>query len=912
MAAEFDFRVLGPMEVSHHGTPVTVGAARQRTLLAALLMRANQVVSLDELVRNVWEENPTAGARTTVQNYVMRLRNALRGASGTSPIVTASDGYLISVGPSELDIWRFRELVDQARAADPESASKLLTDALSLWRGDPLADVQSETLRREFAPRITEQLLSAAELHLDVELGLARHNAVIGELRDLTQRHPLRERFWAQLITALYRSGRQAEALQAFTDVRTALSDELGIDPGPELQELHRQVLTGDPALASAANNRQPLPRQLPQPVGGFVGRTAELEALDRLLDRRPGIAVVSAGGGFGKSSLVLRWAHDRADRFPDGQLFVNLRGFDPSGPATSPSTAVRGFLEAFGVTGASVPTDLEAQTALYRSLVADKRMLIVLDNAADSNQVTPLLPGTPGSVVVVTSRNQLSGVLITQRAMHMALDVLPDREAYELLTAQLGAQRVLAEPTAVADLVRLCAGLPLALNIVAARAATHQDFPLAALAAELSDARLDALDAGELSANLRAVFACSYQALGSPAAEIFGLLGLNTGPDISLPAAASLAGLSAQRARTLLREVENSHLVVEHAPGRYRMHDLVRLYAAERGLPGPVRRAAITRLLDFYLHTANAGELRLYEHAQPISLPPAEPGTQPLAFADQEAAKAWFDVEYANLVATMRNAVQQQRHHAVWGLAWSMSSYHWRRSRLTEDLAFWRAALKSTEAIGEHTGTANRFLGRALTRLGVSDEALVRLTQATSDEDPHERAQAFHTLAFYWERNGDDHAAVAAARQGLALFRQVGARASTSKALNAVGYYEARVGDFEQARLHCEQALELSSDLVPEVRYGLYDSLGFIAYSLGDTDAARGYYRQALTLIQEMGNIYEEPNVLVQLGVIARADDEPDQARQHWWQAVDLYRSQHRQNDVERVQRLLDALDGD
>ncbi|WP_211764671.1 AfsR/SARP family transcriptional regulator [Kutzneria sp. CA-103260] len=904
--------MLGPLEVGYNGVAVTVGAARQRTLLAVLLMHANQVVSLDELVRNVWEEHPTAGARTTVQNYVMRLRNALRGVAGTSPIVTASDGYLIAVDESELDVGRFRQLVEQARGSEPEMAAKLLTDALSLWRGDPLADVQSETLRREVVPRLTEQLLSAAELRFDVELGLGRHNGIIGELRDFTARNPLRERFWAQLITALYRSGRQAEALQAFQDVRAVLADELGIDPGPELLELHRQVLAGDPALA-ALTTRQPLPRQLPPPVGGFVGRAAELDALDQLLDRQPAIAVISAGGGFGKTSLVLRWAHDRIDRFPDGQLFVNLRGFDPAGPPMRTDSAVRGLLEAFGVTSVAVPAEPEAQAALYRSLVADKRMLIVLDNASDSNQVAPLLPGSATCTVMVTSRNQLSGLLISHQATHLALDVLSDHEAYELLTAHLSTRRVLAEPAAVADLVRLCAGLPLALNIVAARAAIHPDFPLATLAAELSDARLDALDAGELSANLRAVFACSYNALGSAAAEVFGLLGLTTGPDISLPAAASLTGLPAQRVRNLLRELENSHLVSEHVPGRYRMHDLVRLYAAERGMPGPVRRAAITRLLDFYLHTAHCGELRLYEqHAQPIQLLPPEPGAQPLTLADHKAATAWFDAEYANLVATMRNAVQQERHRAVWGLAWSMNSYHWRRSRLTEDLAFWRAALTATEAIGEHVLIARRFLGRALTRVGTYPEALEQLTLAAENDDPYERAHAFHTLAWYWERSGDDEAALAAAKRGLALFRQVGSWAISFKALNAVGYYQARLGQYEQARQSCEQAVELARDLNPEVVYGLYDSLGFIAYSLGDDEAAQGYFLHALTLIRQMGNIYEEPNIQVHLGLISQRMGNRDAARLTWLEARQSYAAQARRNDVERVQRLLDALDGD
>jgi tetratricopeptide (TPR) repeat protein len=801
-------------------------------------------------------------------------------------------------------------LVAQARASEPEMASQLLAEALTLWRGNPLADIHSDTLRREVAPRLAEQLLSAAELRFDVELGLGRHNSIIGELRDLTASNPLRERFWAQLITALYRSGRQAEALQAFQDVRKVLADELGIDPGPELLELHRQVLTGDPALATLVA-RPPLPRQLPPPAGGFVGRIADLAALDQLLDRHPAIAVVSAGGGFGKTSLVLRWAHDRIDRFPDGQLFVNLRGFDPSGPPLPPVMAVRGFLEAFGVTPASIPVDPDAQTALYRSLVADKRMLIVLDNAVDSSQVAPLLPGSPTCTVLVTSRNQLGGLMATHHALPLALDVLSEHEARDLLVAHLGAERVAAEPSAVADIVARCASLPLALSIVAARASGHADFPLSTLADELAEARLDALDAGELSANLRAVFSWSYHALGSAAAELFGMLGLTVGPDIGLPAVASLAGLPTPLARKLLRELENSHLVSQHAPGRYRMHDLVRLYAAERGLPGPARRAALRRLLDFYLHTARSGELTLYEHSHPIELEPAAAGTQPISLDNYDEAMAWFDTEHPNLLATTRAAVGQGQHDVVWGLAWSLSSYHWRRSRLQEDLAIWRAAVTATEALGAHELSARRFLGRALTRVGQAEEALQQLTLATQDDDLHERAQAYHTLAWYWEQNGDDRRGLASAKQGLALFEQIGATAGLAKALNAVGWYEARLGDYEQGRRHCERALALSSRQMAEVRYGLYDSLGFIAYRAGDHEAALGYYQQALSLIREMGNIYEEPNVLVHIGQVRLADGDPEQARQTWLEARGAYAAQCRPNDVERVQRLRDALDG-
>ena len=897
MAAEFDFRVLGPLEVSHNGTSVTVGAARQRTLLAALLMRANQVVSLDELVRNVWEERPTAGARTTVQNYVMRLRNVLRGVAGTSPIVTASDGYLISVGESELDIWRFRALVAQARAADPESASRLLTDALSLWRGNPLADIQSETLRRELVPRLTEQYLAATELHVDVELALARHNAVIAELRDLTAAHPLRERFWAQLITALYRSGRQAEALQAFQDVRTALADELGIDPGPDLLELHRQVLTGDPALA-ALTPGQPLPRQLPPPAGDFVGRAAELAALDRLLDRRPGIAVVSAGGGFGKTSLALRWAHDRIDRFPDGQLFVNLRG----------------FLEAFGVPAASIPGELDAQTALFRSLVADKRMLLVLDNALDSAQVASLLPGSPSCTVLVTSRNQLGGLLTTQQALSVHLDVLGEQEARDLLAAHLGAQRVTAEPEAVDEIVERCASLPLALSIVAARAAGHPDFPLSTLADELAEARLDALDAGELTANLRAVFSCSYNALGSPAANVFGLLGLAPGPDIGLAAAASLTGLAPPRARNLLRELENSHLVSQHAPGRYRMHDLVRLYAAERGLPGPLREAALARLVDYYLHTALAGESMFLGHRRSIAEPRPAGGALPEVFPDQATALAWFAAEHTNTLLAQRLAAERLWDQAVYALAWSLSTYHWRRGDTRYDILVWQLGLPAAQSLGAPVATAHRLYGRALIRAGLLDDALDQLQQAkrrVADDDIVERAQIDHTMAWLWENRGDDRAALDHARRGLELFRAAGDPLDEARAYNAVGWYQARLGDFEAALANCTRALEMTKAQDRAGQYGVLDSLGFIARGLGRHDEALDYYDQALALNRELGNVYLQADIMAGIGTVHADTGATEAARQAWRQAIDLYRAQRRQNDVERVQQLLDALDG-
>jgi DNA-binding SARP family transcriptional activator/tetratricopeptide (TPR) repeat protein len=916
MAPGFDFRVLGQLDVNYDGVAVPIGSARQRALLAALLVRPNQVVALDELVKCMWERHPTPGARTTVQNYVMRLRNALRTASGSSPISTASGGYLISVREQELDLWRLRTLVEKARSSEPELASKLLAEALSLWRGKPLADIQSEKLQRDVVPMITELLLSAAELRFDVELGLGRHNALVAELTEFTTDHPLRERFWAQLITALYRCGRQAEALDAFQRLRRTLADELGIDPGPELLDLHRRVLAGDPALA-ALTSRRPLPRQLPQPTNGFVGREAKLSSLDTLL-ARPATAIVSATGGSGKTSLVLRWAHRHVDHFPDGQLFVNLRGFDPSGPPMRPGTAVRGFLEALGVTPRSIPVEMDAQIALYRSLVADKRMLIVLDNALDSNQVTPLLPGSPSCTVLVTSRNQLGGLMIAHRTLPVVLEVLDDHEARALLANQLGPERVDAEPDAVEQLLSHCAGLPLALSIVAARAVTHKDFPLALLAEELTDAsaRLDAFDAGDLAANLRAVFSCSYNALRLAAAEMFGLLGLAPGPDIGLAAVASMAVMSPPRARILLRELENAHLITQYVPGRYRMHDLIRLYAAERALPGPGREAALTRLLDYYLHTAHAGELLFYPHWQPIELAEPARGCVPEQFDNVRQALSWFDAEQINLLAMHQLAVRQQWHRTVWALSWCLTTYNWRRRHSHQDVLVWRAGLAAARHLGAPTATAHRLLGRAYVRRGQLDEALDHLHRAlelaAGDGDTYEQAQTHHTLAWAWENSGDDRQALLHAQHGLRLFQQLGDQFGQARAHNAVGWYHARLGEFVPAREHCEQAMKIGREQDREGHFGTLDSMGYIAHHTGQFEESLRYYDAAIAVNRILGNSNEEANVLVCIGSVHADTGRVAEARRAWTAALDRYREQHRPTQVERVHAFLGAFDAD
>ena len=611
-----DFGLLGPLLVRDGTRPVPVSAPRQRVLLAALLLSAGRVVSLDALTEVLWDGEPPAGARGALHSAVQRLRSTL-GPPGADLVETQPPGYLIKVGDGELDVRRFRALAERGHAAAEAGAwaqaAGLLRDALGLWRGEPLADVPSRLLRdREVRP-IEDQRLQVLAARIDADLHLGRHGEVVAELRQAVVAHPLQEQFHAQLMLSLYRSGRSADALAAYQDVRRVLADELGIDPGPELRLLHQRILAADSELIHAAIGEQSgsaaetfsapaaahrdlaaqdrvVPRQLPAATRHFAGRAEALKMLAGLAAEAAGaspatvITVIDGTAGVGKTTLALHFAHQVAERFPDGQLYVNLRGFDPGGPPVAPVEAIRLCLDALAVPAARIPAGLDAQAGLYRSVLAGKRMLVLLDNARDVDQVRPLLPASPGCLVIVTSRNQLTSLVAVEGAFPLTLDVLADTDAAELLTRRLGPDRVAGDPSATEELIQLCAGLPLALSIAAARSATQPGLSLAALTAELRDARgrLNALDAGHAATNVRAVLSWSYDQLDAPAARLFRLLGLHAGPDISAAAAASLAEATMDEGRRRLGELTRAHLLTEHASGRFSSHDLLRAYAAE------------------------------------------------------------------------------------------------------------------------------------------------------------------------------------------------------------------------------------------------------------------------------------------------------------------------------------------
>jgi DNA-binding SARP family transcriptional activator len=617
------FGYLGPVLIEAGETGTAMPAPRQRTVLAVLLTRAGRPVAVDELAEFVWDGKPPSRASDTLRTYVMRLRGTLGKVAGAR-IVTRDRGYLIELAERELDALRFARAYRDGAAAYGAgkwaAARAALADGLALWRGDPLADVPSQLLHDAEGPALERLRLQALQWRIDADLRLGGGEELVAELQELTSREPLREQPQALLMTALARCGRAGEALAVYRRARDLLVSELGIEPGPQLRELQRLILTRDLALPRADErgpglrggvDAGPTPRQLAAAPGHFAGRAAELKELDAVLDQVGAgtgtvtISAISGMAGIGKTTLALHWAHRVADRFPDGQLYVNLRGFGPTAPM-APAEALRGFLDALRGQAKPLPQDPDAQGALYRSLMAGRRMLVVLDNARDEEQVRPLLPGSASCLTLVSSRSQLAGLVATNGAIPLNLDLLTDAEARELLSRRLGPERTAAEPTAVDQLITACAGLPLALCIAAARAAMTPGFPLAALAAQIDRPGLDSLSSSDPYADLRSVFSWSYRRLSSGAAQLFRYLPYFPGPDVSATAAASIA--PADRPGELLAELTGAHLLEEFAPGRFRLHDLLARYArecSEQQDTEDSRRQVVQHVLTWYAAAA-------------------------------------------------------------------------------------------------------------------------------------------------------------------------------------------------------------------------------------------------------------------------------------------------------------------
>jgi DNA-binding SARP family transcriptional activator len=906
-------RILGPLQIWDGTEWQNVGAPKWRALVAALLVRPGVGVSVPELIEDVWGDDPPRGAVNQVHGYVARVRRALGDVDGQI-LASRAPGYTLRLRDDDVDAQRFEALTARGltarRQGDAETAADLLAEALDLWRGPALADVPSTLPVRAEADRLEERRLVALEARIDADLELGRHADLVAELQAATAEHPLREHLWAHLMLALYRSGRQADALDAYQRLHQLLDREIGVRPDRRVRDLHQRILRDDPTLdlaptQAAARVRTPaVPRQLPAAVRHFAGREPQLAALDDVAARAeqstsPAIAVVTGTAGVGKTSTVVQWGHRVADRFPDGQLYVQLRGFEPSGRPMEPSEALRGVLDALAVSPERRPPTVDAQAGLYRSLLAGRRMLVVLDNAREVDQVRPLLPGSPGCVVVVTSRDQLGGLVASEGAVPIGLDLLTDDEAYGLLASQLGPDRIAAEPDATSALIERCARLPLALAIAAARAAIDPELSLTALASQLADARgrLDQLDAGEQATNLRAVLSWSARGLRPEAARLFRLLGLIPGPDVTATAAASLAGRDEAEVRRLLRELTGAHLVAEHEPGRFTFHDLLRAYATELAItvdPEADRHDALHRLFDHYLHTAHTADRLLRRHHHWIELAPPRPDVVLEHIDDNAAALAWFASERAVLVPTAETASAAGFDTHAWQLATTLGE-SFGRSGQAQDLArVHRTALEAARRLEDPAGQAHahRGLGRALAFLGDYDTAERHLRSALDryGEAGDVRAQAGTRLglAGVAERRERYPDALDHSQQALALYASLDDRAGQARALNMVGWYEARLGNHARTLELCGQALDLQRAAGDRgAQADTLDSLGYAHHHLGDYARAMGCYQDAIDLQHESGDVRGEADTLTHLGDAQRAAGEAESARRTWRRAL-------------------------
>ena len=912
------FGVLGPLLVHDGDRPVDIPAPRQRTLLAALVLRAGRAVPAERLSEELWDGGPPAAAAVTLRTHVMRLRQVL-GLKAAARVQTRSGCYQLNVCEAEVDHLLFAALCSRGGAAAEagrwRQADCALSEALGLWRGAPLADIASECLRSQTAPHLEQLRLQALEWRNDARLSLARHGELLADLQALVAENPLRERFHAQLMLALYRCGRYADALSAFRHARLLMVEELGIEPGPELRELHRRMLTADrsldvrhlaPALIASVDA---VPRQLPPAVRNFTGRQREMDALAAELgqaDTEPGprtlvISAISGTAGVGKTALAVQLAHRVAGSFPDGQLYVNLRGHDPGQPMSAADALVR-FLRDLGVAGPDIPADEEERAARYRSLLAGRRMLVVLDNTGEEDQVRPLLPGSPGCAAVVTSRDALAGLVARDGARRLDLDLLPLADAVSLLRALIGG-RADAEPEAAAALAAHCCRLPLALRVAAELAAARPAVPISSLASELADQqrRLDLLDAGgDPRTAVSAVFSWSIRHLDPGTARAFRLLGLYTGPDLDAYAAAALTGTSLRHARQLLDRLGRKHLIQAAGPSRYAMHDLLRDYARELAAADDgedEQRAALTRLFDYHLQAAAAAMDTLYPAAQHLRPRlPAAAIAPPLTQPDQ--ARAWLVAELPSLVAVAVHAAG----HGWPGHAANLSATLYRflvaGGHLSEAVTIHGHACGAAQQTGDVAAEAG-----ALTSLGIAElqrgryqraaghlERALGLRRQTGDRGGEARALiSLGNVAF---RQGRYEQAAGHQQVAMSLCRQIGNRINEAIAMNNLGITEARLGRFQHAVAHLDQALALSRDTGDqdgEAR--ALQGLGEVSLRQGRHEQAADYLQRALALFRAAGHRVGEAYAMTSLGGLDLRQGRYQQAARQLQEALTLSR---------------------
>ncbi|HEV7650936.1 MAG TPA: BTAD domain-containing putative transcriptional regulator [Actinophytocola sp.] len=892
--------LLGPLEVRADGMPVTVPRGRPAAVLAALALAAGRTVSTDALLDQIWPGR-TGDARNSVAISVSRLRKVL----GSGAVVADAGGYRLTVPPDAVDATRFTKLLE---AAEGDASARLarVEEALRLWRGEPLAGVGVDL--PVAVGHLRELRLGALELAAELRLELGRHHQVAAELPALVSAFPLHERFTSLLMVARYRAGRQGEALQAFEQLRHTLAEELGVDPGPATRRLHQQILEADPALDAATPRTTPA--QLPAPPPHLVGRSAQLAELGELLGGDPSIAVLTGPAGVGKTALALAWAHSVRAELPDGQLYLDLNGFGPGEPVP-PGDALTALLRALGVADIADSAPLDARAALLRTALADRRMLVVLDNARDGGQVLPLLPGS-GCVTVITSRDRLAGVATRHAARRLVLDALAPAEAVRLLGAVAGTNRVDAEPAAAAELVELCDRLPLATTIAAERVAQAPDVPIAEVAAELDvdHRRLDVLEtAGDLTTSMRAVLDWSYGALPLSARRLLRLIAVHPSRELDLAAAAAAAGVPVTQARRGVDTLAGLHLARRVPGNRLALHDLIRAYARDllEAEPAAERDEAGTRLFDWYLHTVAHACWALDPRTRSITLPPPPADLAPLTF-DREEALRWCESERRSVRAIAEAAADAGRHRAVGDLAALYWAYLDLRGQPAEVATVCRLALRSARALGDRATEAlllNR-MGIAVLLLGEFDRAeehmLAALELDRQRGDRTAEAETLTNLARALVAGGRARDAVQVSEEALArldrpekgwrawnnlatALQQAGrpreALDAVARALDAADLHEREPGDRDDRQRPFE---------VAGMKAYTRDTRAWIHLDLGEWDEALADFRHAHRTAVQLGEWRLEAAALTGAGQTLHVRGEPSRAHRVWSSALDVY----------------------
>ncbi|MGW0218877.1 AfsR/SARP family transcriptional regulator [Micromonospora chokoriensis] len=942
------FGVLGPVRVWRQGEEVDLGPRQQRLILGLLLANAGQPVSVGEIIEVVWGQHPPQSAMNVVHRYVGALRRlfepGLPARSGGRWLLGDAAGYRMQVDAGNLDLLRLRSLADQARSDEGAGrfaeAMSVYEEALGLWRG-PCGGASKLGANDHLAfSAVDHECADLAREATSLALRLERARSVLPVLRCVADHRPWDEALQAQLLLALSADGQQAEAIALFQSVRRRLAEKLGVDPGEEFREAYQVVLrqnaadgpsppaahSGRMQIARAPSLTEVLPAQLPADLPHFTGRDdaqrGTLSLVNGHVVTQTSMPVLAIDGipGIGKTSLAIHLAHQLADAYPDGQLYVDLQGFDPDQSPLHPAEALQGFLNALGVADADMPASQHARSGLYRSVLASRRILVVLDNAHSVEQVRSLLPGAPGCLVLVTSRKRLTGLATAHGAHLMTLDVLSQEDARSFLTARVGTARASADPPALDEIVERCGRLPLALAVVAGRALSHPDHSLSAIARELRDAQGSLDGFSDMGYDIRAIFSWSYRMLGARAARMFRLLSLQPVPDVTVPAMASLAGVPVGEARLLVGELVGTGLIVEHTPGRFTTHDLVWSYARELvhlHEDDEVREQASRRLVQHYQQTAYAAS-RLLAPAQALD-PPKAMDTVAVGQVDNATeAVAWLNADRHVLKAVVHRQIEDGDAASAWRLAMSLRTFYQREGWWQDWATVARACLRAATTAGDAIGRAHMV---------------------------HSLAGAEHAL-------GDDDTAARLLRQALDLYNGLNCRSEQALVYRDLGQVSSTQKNYRDAAAHHERALrlvELLDDLPNQVSvlcglatayagHGRHDAstdlVGralSIAEALGDLDG-QGLCHETLAHVRRVGGdlpaalvgmkraaaVYRQAGwrmnrvgCLVHLGDIAAAVDDQVGAREAWQEALDLVRHLS-VPQVADIHARLDRLDAD